>query len=263
MFKFSYLTRLSTAVAVSLGAVTLIGALSTTAHAQDAAAEPESPFSVDLAAALASDYMFRGQNLYDGISIQPSATASYDTGAGTLSAGLWMHLSAEGDRQAEKFTELDATIAYEIPLDPVTLKVGHLWYTYPNDDDEIADTAEFFGAVSLDDSEMLPFALSPTLAYYYDYREIEYHIFELGMSHKFECEGLGKGFNTTPYVTFGFVSDGEVLYEDDGLAYVNLGTSFEMELGNISVVPSVNYTFEVDDNTVNEFWILTTFGYTL
>ena len=40
-----------------------------------ARAEEESPFSASASVAFNSDYMFRGFNLYDGMSIQPSASA--------------------------------------------------------------------------------------------------------------------------------------------------------------------------------------------
>lgn len=256
---------------VSAAALLGIGLLASTAplaHAEDApaadaTAAEEGPLSIDLTASVVTDYMFRGQNLYDGIAIQPYAAVTFDTGVGSIGGSLWMHLPAEGDRQDEKFTELDESLWYEIGLEPVTLKVGHLWYTYPDDSDPIKDTAEFFASVALDDSEWNPVSLAPTLTYYKDYREIDYNIFELGMSHKIETDALGKGFNTTPYVTFGFVSNGDTVYEDDGLAYVNVGTSFELALGDITVVPSLNYTFEVDDNTTNEFWAALNFNYSL
>ena len=232
------------------------------AQAEDSS-EPKKPWSVDLSTAFNSDYMFRGFNLYDGISIQPSVTANFDTGFGTISGNLWMHLSGEGDKQAQKFTEIDESITYSLELEPVTLKTGILWYTYPDGDDDIKDTSEVFASVGLDDSKWLPFALNPIFSVYEDYRVFDAWYYELGFSHTFECDCLGKGFSTVPYVTFGFASSAESEYADNGLEHVTIGTSFPLTTGDISVTPTLNYTFKVDDATVNEFWIGTTFGYSL
>ncbi len=229
------------------------------AVAEDAAeATPAVEGNVSLA--LASDYMFRGQNLYDGISIQPAGSVTLNTELGSLTAGVWFHLSAEGDRQAEKFFEMDDSLTWEKSFGDFTVKAGHLWYTYPDDSDDINDTAEFFGGISYDDSAS-PFSLAPSFLYSRDYRDLDYNIYDFTISHTFECPSLGKGFNMTPFALFEFASNAEKVYEDNGLEQITVGSSFDMSLGDLSVTPSVNYTFKIDDNTVNEFWILTTIGY--
>ena len=182
---------------------------------------------------------------------------------GKVSAIFSMYLPGEGDRQAEKFTEIDNTLMYTLAIDKLTVKAGHVWYSYPDDDDDIKDTSEFFATLAFDDSEVSPFALNPSLTVYKDYREIEYWYYELGFSHEIATDVLGKGFSTTPYVTFGFASNADVVYEDDGLEQVTVGTAFNLAAGDLNIVPTVNYTFEVDDNTVNEFWIGTSFAFSL
>lgn len=227
-------------------------------------AKADSPLSFDLCTAFSTDYMFRGQNLYDGTSIQPYGNLIYDTGYGKLTASLWMHLSAEGDRQAEKFTEMDETIFYSVNLtDEVGVKLGHIWYTYPDDNDEINDTNELFVGVSLNDTELSPFPLNPSLTVYKDYRATEYWYYELGFSHEVECKCLGDGFKFTPFATFGFASNAEKVYSDDGLEHVNIGSSFPTKLGDIAIIPTVSYNFKVDDNTTNEFWFITHFMFSL
>lgn len=240
---------------LSILAVTLL-ALSSTAKAD------ESPLTVDLSTSFVTDYMFRGQNLYDGTGIQPSATVTYDTGGyGKLSGNLWMHLSAEGDRQDEKFTELDESITYTLEVaDVVGIKLGHLWYTYPKSSDDINDTAEFFGSIYV---LHCPIGLNPVFNIYKDYRDIEYTYYELGFSHTFETDALGKGFNVTPYTTFGFASNAETVYADNGLETVTVGVSSALTLGDINVTPALSYNFKVDDNTVNEFTAGLTFAYSL
>ena len=228
-----------------------------------ARAEDDSPLTLDTSVAFVSDYMFRGFNLCDGVGIQPTATLSYDTGFGTLSGGLWMHLSAEGDRQAEKFTEIDENVAYAYDFGDLTAKAGFIWYTYPDEDDDINDTTEVTAGVTFDDSEYSPFALNPSLTFYHDFRDLNYSYWELTFSHLVETDSLGKGFNMTPYVQFGFAASADDIYEDDGLSTVTVGSTFATTLGDINVTPGLYYTFEVDDATVNEFWVSLAFGYSI
>lgn len=243
----------------------LIGAALICFSAESAVADEEAskPLTLDTTVGVVSDYMFRGFNLYDGTAIQPAATLTYDTGAGKVAGNLWMHLSAEGDRQAEKFTEIDGTVSYQIELAPATLKVGHIWYTFPDNSDAIVDSAEFFANVVFDDSEFNPlFSVTPSFTVYEDYRAVDGQDDELSFSHLFEPEALGKGFNATPYVTFGFATNSDKVYDDDsGLMQVTYGVSSELALGDFSVVPSLNYTSKVDDATVNEFWFAGNLNY--
>lgn len=244
--------------------VALCAVIGLQATAPVARADEEKAWALDLAVGTFSDYMFRGFNLYDGTSIQPSATLSWNTGYGTVSGNLWMHLSGEGDRQEEKFTELDETIAYQTSWDPVTLKVGHVWYTYPADSDDITESAEFFATAVIDDSSFNPLLpLSPTLSVYHDYDAFDAQYYELGLSHAFTWDALGEGFNFTPFVAFGFASSAEGVYTENGLVQVTCGTSFTAQIGDVAVVPSLNYTFESDDSAVNEFWTGVSFAYRL
>ena len=221
------------------------------ANAQD------SNWSFNLSSGFYSDYMFRGFNLYDGVSIQPSATVAHSFGEfGVLSGNVWAHLSAEGDRQDEKFTEVDYTLNYSVSLGILELGVGHIWFTFPRDDDMISDTAEFFGSLSVDTF------LNPSLSVYHDYQDFDAQYYELGLSHTLECSYLGEGFNITPFVNFGFASNAEKVYEDSsGLVQVTYGAYFDLALGDIAVSPSLNYTSQVDDATQNEFWIGVAFNY--
>ncbi|MCB0336295.1 MAG: hypothetical protein KDD62_08310, partial [Bdellovibrionales bacterium] len=139
-----------------LGMLSMLVAFGGSVHAE---------VGVDLNAAFYSDYMFRGFNLYDGASIQPSVGVSYDMqDAGAVRAGLWSHLSAEGGNGAsDKFTELDYILSYDISAGLASFSAGHIWYTFPRDSDGLDDTGEFYGAVSFDT------LLSPTVSVYYDY----------------------------------------------------------------------------------------------
>lgn len=196
--------------------------------------------------------------MYDGASIQPSLTGNYDSGYGTLSANLWMHLTGDSGNQAERFTELDQAIKYSNEIGPVTFSVGNFWYSYSDygDGSDIADTSEVVGSILLDAP------LSPVFTYYRDYRELDADYYEIGLSHEFS--GLDSNDTTlVPFVAFGFASNAEKVYEEDGLEHVTTGASLNMSVGDVSVVPNINYTFKVDDTTVNQFWFGMTLGYSM
>ncbi len=227
-------------------------------------ADNGSPVSTSLSVGMYSDYMWRGFNLFEGASLQPSVTVNYDTGAGILSGNLWAHISAEEDSSsAERFLETDETLSYTIDFSPFTLKLGHIWYTYPDSDDDIEDTAEVFGTVVWDDSKFNSiFPLTPSLSLYYDYDVYDAYYYELSLSHAFTAPSLGEGFNFTPFAAIGFGKDSEKVYADDGLVQATYGVSMNMNLGDVSVVPSFNYTQKQDDRTVDEFWFGTSLTYT-
>ena len=219
----------------------------------------EKSFVLDLSTSFFSDYFFRGQNLYPGTSIQPEIAASYSFGDyGALNGSIWGHLSAENnDDQAERFTETDFTISYDIPFDILTLTLGPVWYTYP-DDDGLPESAEYFASLAVDT------ILTPTFSFYKDYREYDNEYYEISFSQEVECACLGEGFNFTPSAALGFASNAEKIYsEDSGLMFVGVGLSSDLALGDITVTPTLNYNFKVDDASVNTFWMGMTFGYSI
>ena len=247
-------------IALAAGLLSVLAPASA-ALAQDGA---DKPWSVDMNVALMSDYMFRGQNLYDGASIQPYIGGSYDIGMGSIGAYNWMHISADGSTNVQEFFEMDWGINYSIDFDPVSLSVGNLWYTYPNKDDDIADTSEGFVAVALDDSGFNDFyTLSPTLTVSKDWDELEYYYYDLKLSHDHTTSVLGDGVTVTPYVSFGFTSNGEKVYQDNGLVTISEGVSLDIPLGDVTLTPTVNYTHGIDDLTNDQFWFGMTLGYSL
>ena len=212
---------------------------------------------MDLATGFYTDYMFRGFNLYDGVSIQPSVAASYDAGDyGSFGASVWSHLSGEGEvSPTKKFTEVDYTASYNKSFGIVGISLGHIWYTFPGYTDQFPNSNEVFASIALDT------LLTPTLSAYHDYDEFDAQYYELGLSHTIETDALGEGFNVTPFVTAAFASNAEKVYADDGLVHVTFGASFDAKLGDITISPSLNVTRESDDLAQNEFWVGTSFSW--
>lgn len=217
------------------------------------AEEEESSLSFDISAGVFSDYMFRGFNLFEGTSVQPSATLSWDTGYGTLSGNIWMHLSAESDRQEERFTELDNTFSYSKEFGALTATVGHIIYSFPGDNRGNKDTREIYASLAAD------VILSPSLSIYHDYEEFDAQYYELGLAHEFS-DLVAEGVGPRPFAIFAFGSNAEKVYEDDGLEHVTFGTSMSIPVGRLTITPTLNYTAAVDDALDNEFWFGTSFG---
>ncbi len=217
-----------------------------------APAEESSPLTITPSLAVFSHYMFRGVNLYDGSSIQPSVGGLYDTGDyGTFGANVWSHVSADEGMKDADFWEIDYTLSYAYTIDAVTLSAGHIWYTYPDDNGgALLNSNEVFASASVD----MP--LTPTLSYYHDYDEFDYSYYELGFSHNFEPKALGEGFNLAPFVAFGFASNAADtgVYQDDGLVQTTMGVSFQIPWGIFTVKPMLAYTKEADAIATDQFW---------
>lgn len=217
-------------------------------HTHQALAD-EKPWFLDLATGFYSDYMFRGLNRYDEVSFQPSVSGSYSVEKyGSVTAALWMHIPGDGVRKGSKFTELDESVFYDLPLGPITFSLGHIWYTYPDGEDSLSDTAEFYQAIAFDS------ILNPKFSAYEDYRATDTKYFEFSLSQIVETETFGKGFHFTPFVTFGFSTHGTRVYGDDGLVQVTYGAYTELPLGKLKITPSISSTRKAAEKTVNQLW---------
>lgn len=244
------------------------------------AVEESDNFFLSAKLSLVDRYYYRGFELYDQASLQPSAGVFYDLGDfGTLGASLWMHVplgddqgnSAVVDAQgnliefepSNKFVELDPTVSYDLALGSVYLSIGHIWYTDPHRGDpnirvngqafesgpSAPDTAEVYGGISVDT------VLNPQFMVYHDYREFESEYYTLGLSQRLDsesCEHLadwfGEGFNITPFVVAGFATNAKIAYnKESGLKHINTGFRFSVPWGKFLVTPAVTYNFGFDD----------------
>jgi len=218
---------------------------------QGAAPSPDSqnPLSLQLSSDILSDYIFRGQNLYRGLAIQPQILAAYtDDDLGVVSASAWSHISAQGDRNVQAFSEIDYTLSYAYTLEAATLSIGHLWYTYPRSGDNLNGTNEVFSSVSF------ATLLTPTISWYKDYREFDSNYFELGLSHEESINLFEKELAIQPYIKLGFGQNSKKYYAKDGLVQITYGLAAAIPLADFQITPSINYTYGIDELTIKRFW---------
>ena len=96
--------------------------------------------TVEVSIDVLSDYIWRGTICNGNPVWQPSVTLGYDTGDyGALSANIWSSFDLThkrgtftNSRRSCGLQEIDYGLSYANTLGPVGIEVGHLWYTYPN-----------------------------------------------------------------------------------------------------------------------------------
>lgn len=275
---------LSTSVALLITSLLMLGAQ---AHAQENKV-PDANVSEDvtsenlwmtLSLPFYNTYYYRGLNLYDDTSFQPSLSFSYLLGKyGTLGASVWAHIPVGNNQErvtsidsegnvfdfdaANEFVEVDPSVYYDISLDRLTFSVGHLWYTDPHRGStsvyvngervetgaSAPDTAEVFGSISIDTF------LQPSLTVYHDYRKFDYQYYALSFSQRLDAKLLGpivgESFNVTPYVLIGGVTNAEKVYNDsEGIAHINAGIRSTLYSGPIRITPMLQFNFGLDDSS--------------
>jgi hypothetical protein len=198
-------------------------------------------FSGDAYVAGVSKYLWRGQQLYNNIAVQPGFDLNYDA----LSLGFWGSYSAADNT----FAEADFTPSYLITLnDKFDLRIGYTFYNFPQPD--YTTSHEAFVAINYKGF------LSPSLKAYYDFGNGDGFYAELGASYTFANSikditlGSTLGFNAGQW---GYDTSLTVLG-------VNLTTTFNA--GPVAIAPLVFAQIALDDqykhgNTFDGFGGLT------
>lgn len=190
-----------------------------------------------------SAYVWRGQVLNDELVAQPSATIT----KGGFSLNYWQNFALTDNQTGDsaEFTEHDITVSYAIacPLvEGATLTLGLINYDFPNS--EAADTREAYLSYAL------PCVLSPTLAVYYDFNEVDDFYANLGISHGIEIAdaltlnaAASIGYAGKDYNEFYFGTD------DDALNDVNVSLKLPIKLCEAATLtPGVAYTALLDSD---------------
>jgi hypothetical protein len=227
-------TRLSSSVAV-ITALVLGSALAISSPARSEEVAGEGSFS----AALASRYVWRGQTLSEGIVIQPTVGVTL----GGFSANLWSNVDLDNDEEDDDglvMTETDLTLSYTMPVGPVGVTGGLIYYDFDG-----GDTTELYLTCAMET------LLNPSLSLYYDIDDGDGGFAVLAVSQAFPVgpvsltAGASLGFNLGD-AAMGLNEDGD---DFTGLYYgeVSLATSIPI-YKNISTDLRIAYSTALGDD---------------
>ncbi|UCF38571.1 MAG: hypothetical protein JSU96_06945 [Acidobacteriota bacterium] len=238
-------------------------ALTTIGYAQDT----EDEYSFDFSAAPVSRYLWRGQRLTDGWSLQTAGTLGFKG----FSFNVWGNLDLEAVNEGDtllvssnpeagageynglqgKFSEVDFTAGYSHAFRDITIDVGTIIYSFPERSASLPSTVEIYGGVTFD---KVP--LSPSATLYVDVNETG----DSGDTGLYFLAGGGHtlltGLNKLPAIdagfSLGFVNQGFSAYyygaTDSGLHDFNVTFSAPVSLGeNWSLRPFIAFSALLGD----------------
>ncbi len=139
----------------SLIAIALLGTSAPAAFAGGAAV------TYDLG--IGSAYVWRGITFTDGAVFQPALTVSHESGFGF---NVWGNMDIDDvNGLSGDFQEVDLTASYGFGGDKLSAEIGYIEYLFPNGVGP--STSEVYFSLGLDT------ALSPSLAIYYDFDQVD------------------------------------------------------------------------------------------
>ncbi len=210
------------------------------------------PLSVEVSLDVLSDYVWRGTICNGNPVWQPSVTLGYDLGDwGALSANVWQSYdlthkrgTATNSRRACGLQEIDYTLAYAVSLADFDFEVGHIFYTFPNNNG--ASDQDLYATVAYNNP-----IVTPSASVYWNYNSAHGEdpsaiYFSFGLAHDFEpVEGL----TLTPSASLGFGDNAWSKYVTDESAgteltdqTIGLAASYAIT-ENVSVGAQINYTW--------------------
>lgn len=214
-------------------------------------AAAQNSLQAEIGTTIASRYMFRGQERFDGISFQPYALGEIESNPQlTTKALLWGHLPLESAQtNRNSLTEVDATVVMQYAaIKRVMTTLGHSGYIFLDKDNFVEDFAEVFVGASID------FMFTPSTTVFYDYTTSESFYYQLTLHHQFIWPPFGDDFNVTAFGDFGWVTNDTHRYGDNGLAQITYGLSTNTNIAGIDISPALQITDSHMPGATHAFW---------
>lgn len=206
-------------------------------------------FSVEVSLDVLSDYVWRGTICNGNPVWQPSVTFGYDFGEfGNVGLNLWQSYdlthkrgTATNSRRACGHQETDYTLTYGKSFGDVDVELGHIFYTFPNNNGTCDQ--DVYASVAYNNDYV-----TPSAAVYWNYGDGHDSdpsgvYFSFGLSHEF---AFGEKFTLTPSASLGFgdhvaagdTSGGAELTDQT----IGLAAGYAIT-ENVSVGAQINYTW--------------------
>lgn len=213
-----------------------------------------SQVSVSGSAAFVTKYIWRGYNIVDDPTIQPSLDFGF--GESGFSANVWYSAGLSDRDKNGAADELDFTLDYSTSFpNGASLSLGIIYYTFPNQDDfDFGDhsTPEIYAAFS----PGVPY-LSPTLTLYYDFNLGDDLYATIGIDHSIDAV-----FGSVGTSTLLAYNNGQFGAES-GLSHLEYSVFAAISAGPVEIAPSVTFValFEDTVNPDNEFFFSMNVGW--
>ncbi len=245
---------------VMVAAVSVVSAQEAAAKSAPAAApaavvkeEERSKLSFAAALDLYSAYVWRGLVVNDRPVWQPGVTVKYATDDyGTFSGNVWGNFDMTDRKGNTKFggiNEIDYTLSYSKEVGPVSLSVGHIWYTFPSVTDSAyyPSTREVYATAQYNNDIVNPF-----VKVYYDYAVMDGAYANVGLN---KTVNISDQFSVGSEISLGAGSSGYMGYlgtSDAGLMDFNaaLFASYAIT-DHITVGPRLAWMSLVDSDARN------------
>jgi hypothetical protein len=214
--------------------------------------------SVQVGLGAYSKRFFRGQDLYNGTSIQPNAAVELKAGPGKIVGRVFSHISADRDSEdprSKRFQELQTELGYKIKNENGSIEAGGRNFQYTRSTSRLQDTTELYTNLSL---ETLP--IRTELDLNLDVDAFEGLYYQLVLDKTYQVHSEKNNVALTPRVitggSSGMTKGTNQVYNNDGIAF----TTFMVESAipvdeKISVLPSLGYTASYDDRADSAFVI--------
>ncbi len=208
---------------------------------------------VTVGADAVSSYVWRGITLNKDAVIQPSLAAEHESG---FAIEVWANFDLgddDGTYAEREFSEIDFDVSYTVDLDPVSLTVGYIEYTFPaapivsveeGDVDFATADREIYVSVG---TEVVP-GLGLDLTVYQNLATSDGTYAVLGAEYGLEViDGVSLALNgSVAYGAKGITAGGKSGWHD----YL-IGLTAEMEIvEDVSVSAFVNYVGSLDSDVL-------------
>lgn len=194
-----------------------------------------------------SSYYNRGRLLKDEAVIQPYISLLKDTSAGTFSFSTFGNIVAEDyfGNDDSGINETDLILGYSKTDGVLTYGGGLIEYIYSGLD--IENTHEIFVTSTLAIPKAFP--VNPSLAIYYDFKEVDGFYAEAGLSHTFTFSEM---FSMVAYTGLGYADSNYNEYmfgvKDDQFNGLSSGLTFNAKKGKFTFSAGGFYGTTITDD---------------